>query len=63
MGPWTHVFDVASRPWLLPGVVKHAEDAASRKVLDRVMSKARLADPEKRPTFDAMLAEVERHIM
>jgi hypothetical protein len=63
VGPWTHVFDTASRPWLLPGVVKYAEDAASRKVLDRVMSKARLADPEKRPTFDAMLAEVERHIM
>ena len=26
------------------------------------MSKARLADPAKRPTFDAMLAEVEQHI-
>jgi hypothetical protein len=63
VGPWTHVFDVASRPWLLPGVVKYAEDSAPRKVLDRVMSKARLADPAKRPTFDAMLAEVERHIM
>merc|ERR1719263_2048175 len=45
VGPWTHVFDTASRPWLLPGVVKYAEDPAPRKVLDRVMSKARLADP------------------
>ena len=62
MGPWTHVFDTASRPWLLPGIVKYA-DAASGKILDRVMSKARLADPSQRPTFDAMLAEVERHIM
>ena len=56
-------FDIASRPWLLPGVVKYAEQTAAKKVLDRVMSKARLADPAKRPTFDAMLAEVERHIM
>jgi hypothetical protein len=63
VGPWTHVFDTASRPWLLPGIVTYAEDSAPRKVLDRVMSKARLADPAKRPTFDAMLAEVERHIM
>ena len=62
VGPWTHVFDTASRPWLLPGIVKYA-DAASGKILDRVMSKARLADPSQRPTFDAMLAEVERHIM
>ena len=62
VGPWTHVFDTASRPWLLPGVVKYAEDTAAKKVLDRVMSKARLADPSQRPTFDAMLAEVERHM-
>lgn len=63
VGPWTHVFDTASRPWLLPGIVTYAEDASAKKVLDRIMAKARLADPAKRPTFDAMLAEVERHIM
>jgi len=62
VGPWTHVFDTASRPWLLPGVVKYAEDTSARKIIDRVMAKARLADPSQRPTFDAMLAEVERHM-
>ena len=62
VGPWTHVFDTASRPWLLPGVVTYAEETSAKKVLDRVMAKARLADPAKRPTFDAMIAEVERHI-
>ena len=61
VGPWTHVYDIASRPWLLPGVVTYAE-SSSRKVLDRVIAKARLADPSQRPTFDAMLAEVERHM-
>ena len=42
--------------------MKYAEDTSARKIIDRVMAKARLADPSQRPTFDAMLAEVERHM-
>ena len=62
LGPWTHVYDVAARPWLLPGIARHAADPAARKVLDDLMARACAADPAARPTFDAMIAELERHI-
>lgn len=58
----THVFDVASRGWLLPLVVHegaaNADDAA-RRVLKRLVDRMRAPDPADRPAFSEAIADLD----
>ena len=58
----THVYDLASRPWLLPAVARRARSPASVAVIERLCRKARADDPRDRPSFDSMIADLDRQI-
>ena len=52
----THVYDVASRPWLLPFIIATAEDRAAAAVLARLAEAMRAPDARDRPSFPDLLA-------
>ena len=56
----THVFDVANRPWLLPGIAARAEDPASKTFLRGLIRLASAEAPEDRPSFAELLDRLDQ---
>ena len=56
----THVFDVANRPWLLPGIAARAEDSAARDFLRSLIRLASAEAPEDRPSFAELLDRLDQ---
>ena len=54
----THVFDVANRPWLLPGIADLATSPDHRAVLRTLIRAANQTRPEDRPSFADLVARV-----
>ena len=64
VGPWTHVFDAASRPWLLPGIV--TSGPGQMLLLEKGLGPRHVEGAPGGPSQTADLrrvAEVERHII
>jgi len=56
----THVFDVANRPWLLPGIAARADDPASKTFLRGLIRLANQTRPEDRPSFAELLDRLDQ---
>ena len=56
----THVFDVANRPWLLPGIAARAEDPAAGDFLRSLIRLANQTRPEDRPSFAELLDRLDQ---
>ena len=56
----THVFDVANRPWLLPGIAARAEDPEARDLLLGLIRLASAEAPEDRPSFAELLDRLDQ---
>ena len=58
----THVYDIASRPWLLPAIVKAAGDRGVGVFLGDLAQQMRQPDPARRPTFTTLVKTVDARI-
>jgi hypothetical protein len=56
----THVFDVANRPWLLPGIAARAEDTVAGDFLRSLIRLANQTRPEDRPSFAELLDRLDQ---
>ena len=56
----THVWDVANRPWLLPGIAARAEDPVAGGFLRSLISLANQTRPEDRPSFAELLDRLDQ---
>ena len=56
----THVYDVANRPWLLPGIAARVEDPAAGDFLRSLIRLANQTRPEDRPSFAELLDRLDQ---
>ena len=59
-GAKAHVYDAAAKYWILPRVVALAEDRSAAARLGALLPRMMSEDPRDRPTFSALLEELER---
>ena len=51
-----HVFDAAAKSWILPHISEVAEDRAAAAAISNILPRMLERDPEKRATFDDVVA-------
>ena len=59
-GAKAHVYDAAAKYWILPHIVALAEDRSAAARLGALLPRMMSEDPRDRPTFSALLEELER---